>query len=97
MHTSAYTRAPNGVGDDAHPVDLAPDRNSYICVHQLTCFSWVFLWWAGVMGSVDIVFLTRAPFFCLCFAFHVFESTFTHFGSHVIIIIVPLRHDATMK
>lgn len=49
------------------------------------------------MGSVDIVFLTRAPFFCLCFAFHVFESTFTHFGSHVIIIIVPLRHDATMK
>jgi len=93
VHTSAHTRAPNGVGDDAHPVDLASDRNSYICVHQLTCLSWVFLWWAGVMGSVDIALSTPSPFFrrVFCFAFHVSESTFTNFGSRVIIIILRPR------
>ena len=96
MHTSAYTRGTNGVGDDAHPVDLASDRNSYVCVHQLTCFPWVFLWWAGVMGSVDIAFSQCAFsssrfFYPVCIAF-MLSNQHSRISVHLLLFLILVAH-----
>ena len=55
VHTAAYTCDANVTGDDAHPVDSASDRDPYICLYQPPCLPRIFLWRAGLMGSVDLV------------------------------------------